>query len=146
MFRNVAIGLLSLYLLSGCQSSAIRTFEKIHPGMDKHQVLEVMGDPNGTSRLHGKDRWIYNFYDDGIRFQKEVHFLDGFVIYNGDTYSPPAGHSAKEVDDKVVAEEVQIEKKAAEAKKERAEALENYEKQASKKDTVRYMPEFTEIQ
>lgn len=145
MLRKVAYGLLAIYFLSGCQSSTIKTFDNLHAGMDKHQVLEAMGNPNATTRMHGKDRWVYNFYDDGIRFEKEVHFLNGVLVYRGDMYTPPAGQSAKEVDDKVAAHEEAIEKKEIAAKEERKKALENYEKQASQTDKVRYMPVFMEI-
>lgn len=132
-------------LLSGCQTSLVRSFEQVNPGMDKHQVLQILGGPTSTTRMHGKDRWMYHFYEDGIRFDKEVHFLDGILVYSGDTYVPPKGKSAKEKDQQVAETEEQIQQKEKEDKEARAKALQDYESQVQGTKEVRYMPDFVEV-
>lgn len=101
--------LLTISTLSACQSKPIRQFEELKPGMEKNQVLETMGTPWTVTRLHGKDRWFYIFYDDGVRLEKEVHFLDGKAVYIGDTWKPAEDKTAEITDKKNEQDEVKYE-------------------------------------
>lgn len=133
--------------LTACQSSMLRSFENVKPGMDKHQVLESLGSPSSVTRLHGKDRWIYNFYDEDVQKTKEVHFEDGRAVYVGDAWTPPPEKSAalrdKANDDK---EQVfQAEAKARDdARRKNADLYREYEESAHNKAKVKYMPTFVE--
>ena len=57
-------------LLVGCQTNMLREYQKINPGMEKDDVLKVMGSPQRTQRFHGKDRWTYIFYYGKVRYEK----------------------------------------------------------------------------
>lgn len=145
MLQRILFVIIAATALSACQTSMLRSFEKVHPGMDKHQVLEKLGSPNATTRFHGKDRWIYRFYDNDIRFDKEVHFLDGITVYVGDPWTPPAEQTA-EAKDKRNAE---IEEKVVVEEKERVqknrEEFDQFQNAARNVDRVRYMPEFQKL-
>lgn len=52
----------SLLLSTGCVSPMHKAVEKIHPGMTKGDVVEQLGSPNYKRREHGKDIWIYTYY------------------------------------------------------------------------------------
>lgn len=135
-------------LLPACQTSMLKSFESVRPGMDKHQVLEALGSPTATTRMRGKDRWIYRFYDDGIRFEKEVHFLSGTVVHIGDTWEPPAERSAEGVDRRAaeLEEKIQAEHEAREeARKNNAEAYAEFERRSRNRQDVKYMPQFIEV-
>jgi outer membrane protein assembly factor BamE len=83
------VGIIFLGSASGCQSYPLKEFETITPGMEKNDVLGKIGSPSTSLRFHDKDRWIYVFYDEKFRFVKEVHFLEGNVVYIGDKWEPP---------------------------------------------------------
>ncbi len=72
-FAAIPVVLMAL-LLTACQTSMVNQFAKVRPGMEKDDVLGIMGSPTRTQRFHGKDRWTYVFYDDRIRFEKECNF------------------------------------------------------------------------
>ncbi|MBX2987836.1 MAG: outer membrane protein assembly factor BamE [Bdellovibrionaceae bacterium] len=145
MFGRFIFLAATLLGLTACQSSMLRSFEKLHPGMDKHQVLQVMGSPDTSMRMHGKDRWIYRFYEDNIRFEKEVHFQDGAAVYVGNAWVPQAERSAIAVDQKNQEINVAAEQEQVERKKQNAVLFEQYEKQSKGQDKVRYMPDFKEL-
>ena len=144
MLRSFSALLLSM-LLIGCQSSMLRSFEKIHLGMDKHQVLDSMGSPNATGRLHGKDRWIYRFYEGSARFDKEIHFLDGVTVYVGDTYAPPADRSAEALDKNASEAEMKAQNERDEMRKKFRSDYDTYQNSAKNADKVRYMPSFNNL-
>ena len=135
-------------VLSGCQASMVRSFERLHPGMDKSQVLDLVGNPDTTTRLHGQDRWLYNFYEDSIKFEKEIHFLDGVLIYSGNGWSPEPEKSAAAVDKKVqqIEQTFQAEdKEREEQKKLNAEEFRKYQDSRVSDKKVRYVPKFVEL-
>lgn len=148
MLRRLLLPAAMLILLSGCQTSMLKSFDQVHAGMDKHQVLETMGSPTATTRLHGKDRWIYRFYDDKIRFEKEVHFLNGTVVHKGDSWEPAAEKTAEAADKRSAELEVAYEAEAEareEARKANAEAYAEYERKSRNAKDVKYMPSFIDL-
>jgi outer membrane protein assembly factor BamE len=141
------IVLLTFSVLSACQSNAKRQFEKLSPGMEKVEVLELMETPWTTTRLHGKDRWIYVFYEDGVRFEKEVHFLNGKAVYIGDTWKPADDQTAESKDKKNADNEVKIEEEEKKHKEELKNAYTDYEKDVKGEgQKIKYMPDFVEVQ
>lgn len=130
----------------GCQTSMIKQFNQVQSGMDKDDVLEIMGSPSRSERFHGKDRWTYVFYDQQIRHEKEVQFFQGSAVYVGDIWQPPAEQSAYVADqknadnEKVIAE--QMAKEDAVLKAARQE-YEQYQAQSNASDDkIRYLPTF----
>ena len=146
--RRLLLLIFSTLWLAACQTSALKDFSSIQLGMDKDSVLARMGPPNTSTRLHGKDRWLYRFYDGGIRFDKEVHFLDGFVIYSGDGWLPEPEKRAEEKDKKN--ESLENDRLAAQAAREALQknnpkAFESYEKEITGEEQIKYVPSFEAI-
>jgi outer membrane protein assembly factor BamE len=145
----VRLFLLFIFSLSifSCQGKPLRLFDKVKPGMEKADVIEIMETPWATTRLHGKDRWIYVFYEDGVRYEKEVHFLNGAAVYVGDTWKPVPEKVAETVDKKKDEDEVKFAEESKKAKEENKNAFSNYEKNVKGEGKkVKYLPEFTEVQ
>lgn len=135
-----------LFLLMSCQTNMLKQFENLTPGMEKAQVLEEMGNPTTTTRMHNRDRWIYVFYEDKIRFEKEVHFLDGTAIYIGNKWEPSAEKQAALIDQQNSQKEVELAQQEKSEKIEKNQAFEDYEKKMKLQDGVRYLPVFTPVQ
>ncbi len=138
--------IVSLFFMFGCQTSQVRQFSKIKSGMEKSEVLDLMGTPWTTIRFHGKDRWIYVIYEEGVRSEREVHFLNGSSVYVGDAWKPEEVKTAVARDKSNEDLEKQMSEETAKFKKENKNAYSDYEKEVKgvgKK--VIYMPDFEEI-
>ena len=72
---NSILCLLFSFYLTACQTSQLSEFNKVKNGMDKDTVIDLMGNPQRLERFHSKDRWTYVFYDERVRYEKEIHFL-----------------------------------------------------------------------
>lgn len=136
----------SVCVLTACQGSAVRDFQKLKPGMEKDDVLSYMGNPSRTQRFHGKDRWTYIFYDQSIRFEKEIQFFEGNAIYIGDTWQPPAEQSAFAVDKRNEEKNLSIDAELAKEANEARTAYSAYESKVKGNDKVRYLPVFKPLQ
>lgn len=136
----------SLSLLTACQGSPLKDFQKITPGMEKNDVLGLMGNPSRTQRFHGKDRWTYIFYDEQIRFEKEIQFFEGNAVYIGDTWQPAPEKSAVVADQKNEQKNTAIDIEIAREAKEARNAYSDYESRVKGENKVRYLPEFKPIQ
>lgn len=146
MYRLMSIPIVVIGLFtSACQTSMLKQFESIKPGMEKDDVLELMGSPNQTQRVSGKDRWYYTFYDNRIRFQKEVQFVDGTAIYIGEVYQPPAEQTAVAVDTRNAERNKSIDEQEKKEVQENRKAYDAYEAQTKGTDKVRYLPTFEPI-
>lgn len=67
----------------GCSSQPKNPEQKITMGMSKADVLEKLGNPNKTARVHGADRWTYETEKNGVTEKTEIFFNDGKVSYFG---------------------------------------------------------------
>jgi len=130
--------------LSACQTNMLKEYNKLHLGMEKDDVLEVMGSPQRTQRFHGKDRWSYIFYQDRIRYEKEVQFFQGNAVYVGEIMQPEV--SAAQVDTKNEAANLALEEESARKYQENPQAYSNYEKEVRGTDKVRFVPSFKPVQ
>ncbi|AHI04703.1 putative lipoprotein [Bdellovibrio bacteriovorus W] len=147
MLRNSVMALLGAsFLLISCQTSPLKSFSEIKPGMEKGDVLYLMGSPNRTERVKGKDRWTYIFYENRIRFEKEVVFARGNAVYMGNPVEAEGEKTALAMDmrnDRINQEALEAEEQSR--KKHRLD-YENYESQTRGEDKVRYVPQFEAIQ
>ena len=135
----------SLFLI-GCQTNTLKEFEKITPGMEKDDVLSYIGSPSTSLRLHGRDRWIYVFYTDRIRFEKEVHFFEGGVIYVGEKWEAPGDKSAYAIDQEHAKQDQDLDRQREADMENRQHSYENFVRATEDRERVRYMPEFTPVQ
>jgi outer membrane protein assembly factor BamE len=133
------------FSLIGCQTHLLKEFEAITPGMEKDDVLGKMGSPSTSLRFHNKDRWIYVFYDDKMRLEKEVHFFEGNVVYIGEKWQPPYERQASVVDAKNKLQDESLRKQAEQENESRRSSFEEFTRRARFQDRVRYLPEFTPI-
>jgi outer membrane protein assembly factor BamE len=141
-----ALSFLFFLALSGCQTRMKRAFDEIKPGMDKGQVLDLIGGPRAVTRFHGRDRWIIMFYDDGVRYDREIHFKEGRADYVGAPYEPPPEFQAASVDQKNAEKDLEIYEELMKARSEFGQAAQEYEDQVRGQDKVRYVPRFEPIQ
>ena len=131
--------------LTGCQTNMKKAFDEIKPGMDKDQVLEIIGGPRAVTRFHGKDRWFISFYNNGTRFEREIHFLNGHADYVGEPYEPPVELSAAAVDKKNEELNAQAYQELVDARTKTGPTPEQYEKEDKGTDKVRYVPQFEPV-
>lgn len=146
MLRYLAIPVVIIGLLTtACQTSMLKQFGEVKPGMEKDDVLDLMGSPSRTQRYHGKDRWTYVFYDDRIRFEKEVQFFNGNAIYVGDISQPEVTKTAMAVDAINEQKNKEIDEQIAKEVEQHRKEYSDYEAKARGEDKVRYVPEFESI-
>lgn len=125
---SIAFSLLVLALTqSACQSSAKKDFERIQTGMEKVEVLDIMGDPQRKRRSQSVDHWTYVFYDEKKRVEKEVQFADGVATYVGDVKVPTV--SAEEQDRLYEASNREVERRYQERREEAISNLPRYEEE-----------------
>ncbi len=91
---------LSFIVLGGCQTPDMDLWNQVQPGMDKGEVLEIMGSPRTTERKKMQDRWIYWLYDKDNLNVRQVHFDQGKAVYVGAEPSVPEEQSAAYIDKK----------------------------------------------
>ncbi len=137
---------LSIVFLSSCQTNMLKQFAKVQNGMDKNDVVELMGSPNTSTRFHGKDRWIYVFYEDKVRYNKEIHFSEGHAVYIGEPWQAQPEKKADVVDKKNEASNLALEAEEKQNKEAAKRAYSDYEKQVRSEDKVQYMPVFEPVQ
>ena len=147
MFRWGILAILGSFFVlgvTGCQSDPAMDFKHLKPGMEKNDVLEVMGSPQRTQRWHGMDRWTYIYYEQKQnREEKEVHFDQGKAVYIGEKYSPPV--TAKEQDDIFDEQNQQLEKQYAARREEARTNLSRYHEEAEGENEVRYVPQYEPV-
>lgn len=146
MLRFAAIPLISLSLmLTACQTSMLKQFEEVTPGMEKEDVLDIMGSPTQTQRFHGKDRWTYVFYDKRIKFVKEVQFFEGNAVYVGDIWQPPVEKNAVAMDSFNDRKNREIDEQIAREVESHRQSYSEFEKKSKGEDKVRYVPAFEPV-
>jgi outer membrane protein assembly factor BamE (lipoprotein component of BamABCDE complex) len=77
-----------LLFSTGCQTNELKQYEKLKLGMDKSEVIEIMGSPRKVERRQSQDHWVYKFYQDQQWYEKEVRFKEGKAIYLGEFQKP----------------------------------------------------------
>lgn len=74
---------LSLVFLVACATAPIESFPKIKNGMQKGDVIELIGSPHKTERKDGVDIWQYTFYEREKPVAKIIYFKENRVSYAG---------------------------------------------------------------
>jgi outer membrane protein assembly factor BamE (lipoprotein component of BamABCDE complex) len=85
IFSKLSVSFLALSFLitSACATKAVDPIKQIQVGMDKSDVLEILGNPTRQSRSLGMDRWTYEL-DSQSGLQTIYVFFDaGIVRYIG---------------------------------------------------------------
>lgn len=131
---------------AGCQTSLVQDFEKISPGMSKDEVLSAVGPPRSSGRMHGRDRWIYRFYENQSKQEKEVHFLDGRAVYIGGPWVTEKPRQAETKDLNNSQHNTLVDQKIEEEKAAARKAYDNYIKESRGEGKVKYLPKFTPIE
>ncbi len=86
-----------VFIFTGCQTPAWKSFDQVKVGHDKSVVVETIGSPTKTRRWQGKDRWVYEFGDhpDGTMI-REIVFENGKVVYTGPFVTPKVNASEQD--------------------------------------------------
>lgn len=79
---KVFVSVIFLFTLS-CASPQKSNQQRVSVGMDKDQVLQVLGNPSRSKRVSGSDRWSYDEYVDGSKQVLQVYFQNGRVRFVG---------------------------------------------------------------
>lgn len=135
--------ILSLGLM-GCQTNQLKAFEKLKVGMDKGDVLNIMGSPQHTQRWQGMDRWTYEFWQDEQLYKKEVHFSESISNYVGEIYKPEV--SAVQQDEINEAANKEVEAQALAKKQQSQKDYSDYESGVRGEKEVRFVPSFAPVQ
>lgn len=120
-------------------------FAKLKPGMEKSQVLDVMGGPDRTQRWRGMDRWTYIFYETDLRNEREIHFAEGKAVYLGAPYHSEV--SAEQQDLLHEASNREVEERVLRKREEAHRNLENYENEIrGTESNPAIVPQFEPVQ
>lgn len=128
----------------GCQTNQLKQFDKVKVGMDKGDVLGLMGSPQKTLRWHGMDRWSYQFWQDDQFYNKEVHFNESVSKYVGEAFKPEV--SAEQQDQINEASNKDLEAQALAKKQELRKEYSDYESQVRGENQIRYVPTFSPVE
>lgn len=146
--RKLAIlvtSVLAILVNAGCQTHMGADFQKLKVGMEKPEVVDIMGSPQRTQRWRGLDRWTYIYYEREMREEKEVHFDQGKASYVGAKYVPPV--SAEQQDAINEASNREVEERVRRNREEAARQLENYEGELQGTESnPGYVPVFDPVQ
>jgi outer membrane protein assembly factor BamE len=85
------------------------------------------------------------FYHAGVRYEREVHFLNGKANYVGETYVAPEEKQAAIIDKKNEEANEQVFKELVETKSQFGKGAEEYEAKVKGMDKVRYVPKFEDV-
>jgi outer membrane protein assembly factor BamE (lipoprotein component of BamABCDE complex) len=97
--RSWAVLVPLLFLLACQTTSEVFAFKKLKLGMEKGEVIEVIGNPMRKERKEQRDWWYYTFYEEGLRFDRMVVFENGKMIYAGRVTKKKGTHSTVQDDD-----------------------------------------------
>ena len=80
---KILIPVLLATVLAGCQTGQLENFKQVMPGWRKADIIEHLGPPHKTGRRNSIDLWTYEFFEEGIHYIREIHFIEGKVVYAG---------------------------------------------------------------
>lgn len=63
----------------GC-SSISQNLQQIRAGMDKGEVLNILGNPKFTYRENSQDHWAYFYESNNSEWRRDIVFENGKVI------------------------------------------------------------------
>ncbi len=129
--------------LTACQHAPIDRYNKIAKGMDKDQVLDLVGSPKTTLRKESKDIWVYDFYSEDNLSTKELHFQEGKLTYLGDKTRPEV--SAEQMDLINKTQNELAAKQETTNKTRSKEAYQKYEDDVRGANQIRYIRRFEPI-
>lgn len=123
----------------------VKEFERVEKGMEKAQVIDIVGSPNRTQRWRGMDRWTYIFYDSQLQAVREVHFDQGKAAYVGAQYVPQVSAEQQDLLNENANREVDARFQRGRSGPSRG--LEDYENELrGTEDNPAYVPSFEPVQ
>src|SRR4051812_19130610 len=90
------VPLISIGLAIGCRTPMSLNLKKIELGMEKDQIIELLGPPQVSQRLHGQDVWTYIFYDKENKQGRELVFENGRLSRLGEAKFEPTNQEKME--------------------------------------------------
>lgn len=144
MNRLLALLFISFFVSVGCQTNELRQYEKLKLGMDKDEVLNVMGSPVRSERKHGLDQWTFRFYHQDQLYLKQVNFTDGKASYIGEPLKSEV--AAEEVDRANEANNRALEEESMKKKQDHRTQSSKYLNNEDEKTKIRYVPQFRPVE
>lgn len=95
---KLVIAIFTVLTLVSCTTPQHSFDSDLQIGMDKADVIELMGGPQFTKRRNSEDVWQYHFFNGEQKTIKELHFKNNKVSYKGEPTGPRPGESAKAID------------------------------------------------
>lgn len=129
--------------LGACASKPADDFAKLKPGMDKGEVLGIMGDPTYKVRRKGQDRWTWVYFDNTGKKEDSVHFQDGNAVFVGAKPNPEV--SAEERDQANEQANIEIEKLFNAERDAARNNLPKYEEEIKGSGTDSYVPSYEPV-
>lgn len=127
----------------GCVTKPSEDFAKLKPGMEKSEVLEIMGDPHYKVRRGGQDRWTWVYYDQNSKQESEVRFDQGKAVYVGAKPKPEL--TAEERDFANEKANLEIEKQFQAEREAARDNLPNYEDEVKGSGADSYVPKYEPV-
>jgi outer membrane protein assembly factor BamE (lipoprotein component of BamABCDE complex) len=144
-FLSRLIYLAAFFVFSvGCQTNELKQYEKLKVGMDKADVLGIMGSPKRTERRRGVDRWNYSFYQENQLYDKEVQFQNGSATYVGELTKPEI--SADDQDKMNADSNKAVEAQWAQQRIENRAQSSKYFNSEQADSQIRFVPQFQPVQ
>lgn len=143
MGKFIVYGLI-LIAMVGCQTSQLKQFSKVQTGMDKSEVLNLVGSPQHKIRKQNLDHWNYHFFEANEWHEKSVHLDQGVVIYIGPKIPSPI--SAEEQDRINDERNKSLDEADKKKKHESRRAFQDYELELDVNSKIRYAPTFVPIE
>lgn len=103
-----------LLFLVGCATQQHTKMQKLKVGMDKTDVLDLIGNPNSSKFKDGEHVWLYIYYKDETKLAKKLWFKKDQLV-RLENYDFNAEAPNLKIDD----QEIEDYKKAAEEKQRR---------------------------
>lgn len=75
-----------LFFIAACATTNYENFGQLEKGMDKDQVLHLVGNPKRTDRTNSIEKWSYRYFtgdNQEVENLKFVKFSNGKVIEFG---------------------------------------------------------------
>ena len=73
-----------IVFFTACASSPLKDFSRVKRGMDKDDVLDIVGSPHHKNRVDDSDIWGYTLREGDHNVEKEIYLKGDRVIYVGD--------------------------------------------------------------
>jgi len=105
--KTLLLLIASLLWLAACATPQYKLMSRLKTGMDKTDVLELLGSPNHSRYSHGQHEWVYVYEKGPQQMAKILYFKKGVLTsfkdydLHSNEVSPAAAETMKEYEKSV---------------------------------------------